>query len=204
MCKLNSKTVIVTLAALMMFAGSVQAYEPGDWIVRVGAGNVAPKSDNGAIASVDSGATLVFNGTYMFTSNLGLEVLAALPFSHDIDLAADGTKVGETKHLPPTVSLQYHFASDSSFSPYIGAGVNYTVFFDEKTVGPLDGMDLKLDPSFGFAAQVGADIDLSDSTFLNFDVRWIGIETDADLDGVLLETVEIDPIVYSLTLGRRF
>lgn len=192
------------VAGLAMCAPFVHAHEQGDWIVRVGLGNVDPKSNNGDIASVDSGAMLVFNGTYMLTNSVGLELLASAPFSHDIDLAADGTKVGETKHLPPTLSLQYHFETEGDFDPYIGAGINYTLFFDEKTVGPLQGADLSLDNSFGAAAQVGFDYQLTDSMSLNLDARWIKIETDASLDGADLETVEIDPLVYSVTLGWRF
>jgi len=195
---------VAATLAIMALSPAAHAYEKGDWLVRVGVGNVDPKSSNGDIASVDSGASLVFNGTYFFTPNLGFEVLAALPFSHDIKLAADGSKVGETKHLPPTFSLQYHFDTASSLKPYVGAGLNYTLFFDEETTGALAGTSLELDPSFGLAAQIGADFDISDSMFLNFDLRWIDINTDAELDGAALEEVEIDPLVYSLTLGWNF
>lgn len=199
------RTLLATAtAAVVVFSSAANAYEQGDWLVRVGAGHVDPKSSNGLVASVDSGSALVFNGTYFFTPNLGFEILAATPFSHDIKLAADGTKVGETKHLPPTFSLQYHFDTQSAFRPYVGAGLNYTLFFDEETTGPLDGLSLKLDDSLGLAAQVGADFDISDTMFLNFDLRWIDINTDAELDGSPLEEVEIDPMVYSLTLGWKF
>ena len=202
----GKKWGLLFLAVLAVSAGaqSASAYEPGDWIVRVGVGNVDPKSDNGDIASVDSGTTLVFNGTYMFTSQVGLEVLAALPFSHDIELASNGAKVGETKHLPPTVSLQYRFPTDGAFKPYVGVGLNYTIFFDEETTGALAGADLELDDSFGIAGQLGFDYDLTDTLFLNLDARWINIETDAEVDGAALETVEIDPMVYSLTVGWVF
>ena len=195
---------VAATAVVVVFSSAANAYEKGDWLLRVGVGNVDPKSNNGEVASVDSGTAVVFNGTYFFTPNLGFEILAATPFSHDIKLAADGTKVGETKHLPPTFSLQYHFDTESAFKPYVGAGLNYTLFFDEETTGPLAGTSLSLDDSFGLAAQLGADFDISDTMFLNLDVRWIDINTDAELDGAALEEVEIDPMVYSLTLGWRF
>jgi len=201
---LHRTLVIAATAAVVIFSSTANAYEKGDWLLRVGVGNVDPKSNNGEVASVDSGTALVFNGTYFFTPNVGFEVLAASPFSHDIKLAADGTKVGEVKHLPPTFSLQYHFDTGGAFKPYVGAGLNYTLFFDEKTTGPLSGLSLKLDDSVGFAAQLGADFDLSDRMFVNFDVRWIDINTDAELEGAPLEEVEIDPLVYSLTLGWSF
>lgn len=200
----TGKTLAVAAAVFAALSPTANAHEAGDWLVRVGAGMVDPKSDNGDIASVDSGAAVVFNGTYMLTSTLGLELLAATPFSHDIELAGDGTKVGETKHLPPTVSLQYHFPTGGPFQPYAGLGLNYTLFFDEETSGPLAGGDLDLDDSFGIAAQLGFDYDINESMFFNIDARWINIETDAELNGAALEKVEIDPMVYSLTIGWKF
>ncbi len=205
--KTINRTLTAAVAAVTISAASLpvaSAHEAGDMLLRVGAGLVDPKSDNGNIASVDSGAALVFNGSYFFTPNLAMEILAATPFSHDIKLADGGTKVGETKHLPPTVSLQYHFNTQGGFRPYVGAGLNYTIFLDEKTTGPLEGTDLDLDDSFGVAVQIGADFDVSERMFVNLDARWIDINTDATIDGAALETVEIDPLVYSLTLGWKF
>ncbi|MDJ0918124.1 MAG: OmpW family outer membrane protein [Woeseiaceae bacterium] len=194
---------VLCLAGLMAFAATATA-DQGDWKVRAGIGTVDPKSDNGDVVSVDSGTTAVFNGTYMISDTLGFEILASLPFSHDINLEADGSKVGETKHLPPTFSLQYYFPTSNKFSPYAGLGLNYTLFFDEETTGALAGTDLSLDDSFGLAAQLGFDYDISDTMFVNFDLRWIDIETDAEVDGAAVETVEITPLVYSITLGWRF
>ena len=197
--------IFFVLAGLSMIAMPAQAYEKGDWLLRVGAGSVSPKSSNSSIVSVDSGASLVFNGTYFFSPNVALEVLAAAPFTHDIKLLADGSKVGETQHLPPTVSLQYHFDTGGAFRPYVGAGLNYTLFFSEETTGALAGTSLDLDPSFGLAAQLGADFDVSDRMFVNFDVRWIDIETEASVSVVDLNfDVDVDPMVYSLTLGWKF
>lgn len=190
-------------AAVVLLSSAANAYDTGDWLLRVGVGNVDPKSNNAVVVGVDSGTAVVFNGTYFFSPNLGFEILASTPFSHDIKLAATGAKIGETKHLPPTFSLQYHFIPDGAFRPYAGAGLNYTLFFDEE-IDPAVASDLSLDGSFGLAAQLGADFDLSETMFLNFDIRWIDINTDAELDGVALEEVEIDPMVYSLTLGWKF
>ena len=189
--------------AILFLAPTVNAAEAGDWTFRAGPYGVLPKSDNGNVVSVDDGFALGFNFTYHFNSNWALEVLAATPFSHDIDLVG-GPNVGETKHLPPTFSLQYHFDTQGKIRPYAGLGVNYTIFFDEETTGPLAGSDLDLDNSFGIAAQIGADFDVWDTWFMNIDIRYIDIETDADLDGAFLETVEIDPWVIGLAFGRQF
>ena len=151
--------MIPAVAALVLASPVTNAYEPGEWIVQVGAGNVDPGSFNPAtdIAAVDSAASLIISGEYMFSETLGFEILGALPFSHDIKLAGGGPKVAETKHLPPTFSLKYHFPTDGGFDPYVGAGLNYTIFFDEETTGALAGTSLELDPSFGIAAQAGFD-----------------------------------------------
>jgi len=194
-----------TLVGLALVAMPAQAYEKGDWLVRVGVGSVSPKSDNSSVVSVDDGTTLVFNGTYFFSPNLAFEVLAAAPFSHDIHDPTGAVKLGETKHLPPTFSLQYHFNTNGAFHPYVGAGLNYTLFFDEETSSALPDTSLSLDGSFGLAAQLGADFDLSDKMFLNIDVRWADIDTEASIPEAALNfDVEIDPMVYTIALGWKF
>ncbi len=207
--KTSYRIFIVAVAFLALsYSAYANAHEKGDWLLRVGAGMVDPDTPNadvgGADLDVDSGTSLVFNGTYFFTPNVAFEVLAALPFKHDVDLEGAG-QVAEVKHLPPTFSLQYHFDTGNKFRPYVGAGLNWTIFFDESTEGDLAGTDLDLDDSFGLAAQVGADIDVSDNMFLNFDFRWIDIDADAEVSPLGLEfDVEVDPYVYSLTLGWKF
>ena len=178
--------------------------EAGDWLVRVGATYVAPKSNNSDLVDVDEAASLTFNGTYMFTNHFGLELLAAMPFEHDINLKADGSKVASTKQLPPTLTAQWHFNPIGRLIPYVGAGLNYTLFFDEQTSGALAGSRLDLDPSFGLEGQVGVDFQFGETWFLNLDVRYIRIETDAKLDGADLGTVKVDPWTFGLNVGWTF
>lgn len=199
--------LLTVVAALALISLPAAAYEKGDWIIRGGVGVVDPKStsyqDEELIVKVDSGTSAVFSATYMFTPNWAFDILAAWPFSHDInvsDPAEPGIelKLGETKHLPPTFSIQYHFMPDSSFMPYAGLGLNYTTFFDEEVTLDPD-LSLSLDDSFGVAAQLGADWKLSDRWVLNVDFRYIDIETEAD--GA---KIDISPIVYSLSFGYIF
>ena len=182
----------------------------GDWLFRAGVGVVDPKSDNLSTPlgelQVDTGTSLTIEGTYMLADHWGVELLAAYPFNHDVDVdgAGGSSRVGEVDHLPPTLSLQYHFNPEGRFRPYVGAGLNFTALFSEKTRGALAGDDLSLDDSWGLAGQVGADVGLSDNWFLNAAVRYIDIDSDATLDGADLGTVEIDPFVYQLQVGYRF
>jgi outer membrane protein len=194
----------VVAALALGLAGGAGAAHASEWFVRAGGHYVDPKSDNHAVVNVDAAESLTFNVTYMLAPHWGVELLAALPFSHDIRLNADGSRVAETKHLPPTLSVQYHFLPDARFRPYAGVGLNATLFFDEKTTGALQGSDLSLDDSYGPAAQLGMDVDLGGDWLLNVDARWFDIDSAARLDGAGIGTVSIDPYAFGLSVGRRF
>lgn len=191
------------LGLALLAVPPVQAKEQGDWVIRFGGSYVEPKSNNSELVSVDGQMGVTFNFSYFMTRNLAVEVLAALPYEHDINLV-NGPRVASTKHLPPTVSLQYHFLPDARVQPYVGLGLNYTMFFSEDTVGPLAGSKLVLDDSWGWAGEVGVDFPLNEKWLLNFSARYIDIDTDAKLDGANLGTVNIDPWVYGAHLGIRF
>lgn len=198
--------IIISALALLGAAVSTpaMAVEKGDWLFRFGASSVAPKSNNHEVVNVDSATSFTFNAAYMWTSNLSVELLAAYPFEHDINLNADGSRVGTTKHLPPTLSLQYHLVPTNKFKPYFGIGINYTNFFSERTTGALAGTNLNLDDSWGLAGEVGADLMLNDMWLLNLSVRYIDIDTRARLGGTSIGTVNIDPWVYSFNAGVKF
>ena len=107
--------------------------------------------------------------------------------------------VGEIGLLPPTLSAQYHFNPNRHVRPYIGAGLNYTVFSKERTYGAWQGMKLELDSSFGPAAQLGIDIDVIPGWFINLDARWFDIDTNAKLGGTNVGAIEIDPYAFGVT-----
>ena len=218
--------------ALALFALSMpltlQAHQKGDFIVRAGLANVSPDASSSALvldgaeigssgADVDDNTQLGLTFTYMLSDNWAVDVLASTPFQHDIsaDTGALGLgeiDAGETKHLPPTVSLLY-FPADASkkFQPYVGVGLNYTIFFEEDVDSELEGVlgpgSLELDDSFGVAVQAGFDYKISDQLFVNAGVFWIDIDTDAEFEfanNVIEADVEIDPLVYMLTVGWKF
>ena len=131
-----------------------------------------------------------------------MELLAATPFKHVVHL--NGAKAAEVSHLPPTVSLQYHFNPGASVSPFVGVGLNYTAFFDVHETGPLAGTQLTLDKSWGAAVHAGIDFALNDRWLISADVRWMDIDTDARVNGVKVGTVNIDPLAYGVAVGYRF
>lgn len=199
------------LAAAIALAGLAMpafAQEAGTWTVGIGAHQVNPKSDNGSLVGgtldveVGSNVRPTITAEYFIRDNLGIEVLASWPFEHDIDINGLGN-VGSTKHLPPTVSIQYHFG-EGKVRPFLGAGVNYTYFFSEDTNGALAGNDLELDSSFGLAAHAGLDFKVGDKGSVRVDARWIDIDTDVKLNGTGIGTVNIDPLVYGVAYVMEF
>jgi len=225
----SSKYLLAAGALLALVASPALAYEAGTWVLRAGVGVVAPDSDNLVIndgvdtttVTVDDGTSLTLMGTYVFTPNWAFDILASWPFNHEINASIVNNidpgfnpisaKVAETDHLPPTFSLQYHFLPNGTFQPYVGAGVNYTTFFNtdvEQALVDLGIDDISLDDSFGLALQLGADWTFGNGWLVNFDLRWIDIESDLTVsDGVdseKLGTVKIDPWVYSINIGYSF
>ncbi|HVH35928.1 MAG TPA: OmpW family outer membrane protein [Tahibacter sp.] len=196
---------LALLASSLLASATASAY---DWTFKVGAHQVDPKSDNGTLA----GGTLktdvsgdwrpTFQLEYFLNPNWGVEVLAATPFKHDVTL--NGAKAAEVSHLPPTVSLQYHFNPGGKVSPFVGVGLNYTAFFDVKEQGPLAGTQLTLGKSWGAAAHAGLDFTLSERWLMSVDLRWMDIDTEARVNGAKVGTVNIDPIAYGLAVGYRF
>ncbi len=153
--------------------------------------------------------------THMVSDNVGLELIAATT-KHNASGTSGTTggigKLASTWVLPPTLTLQYHFAPEAKVRPYVGAGVNYTIFYSEKPSAGLETAvgqtDVNLKDSFGWAAQAGIDIDLNEKMFLNFDVKYIDIDTTARLATTAIGTqrvkISLDPIVVGVGVGFRF
>jgi outer membrane protein len=205
--KIKKLTGLVALAAAGLCALPLTGVaKEGDWILRGSGTFVDPQSDNLTLdggageVQVDDAWGFTFDVTYMFRDHWGVELLGAYPFTHDIDIdTPTGTvALGEVKQLPPVLSLQYHFLPEARFRPYVGVGANYTFFFYEKP------SSLEIDDSFGWEGQVGADIGLTDNWLLNLSVRYIDITPDAELGGVDIGEVEVNPWVYSIGVGYRF
>jgi len=228
------KTLLATtLLAAAVATPSAFAHQAGDIIVRAGAVTVTTHEDsskikvNGAAvagtkASINNDTQLGLNFAYMVTDNIGIELLAATPFKHDAKVrgldAALGTnnvdgKLGSFKHLPPTLSaIYYPLDGKSAFQPYIGAGINYTWFFDEKVSSSAKNSaaefrNFSVKNSWGWAAQVGADYMLTDNIMINGQIRYIDIDTTAYVDtslGRAKVNIDVNPWVYMVGLGYKF
>ncbi|MGR5132478.1 outer membrane protein OmpW [Vibrio alfacsensis] len=212
------KTICSLAVVAALVSPQVLAHKEGDFVLRIGAASVVPNDSSDKILGtqeeleVDSNTQLGLTFGYMFTDNISLEVLAATPFSHDISTKLGGLgDIADTKHLPPTFMVQYYFGeSQSQFRPYVGAGLNYTMFFDEgfNSTGKNAGLsDLKLDDSFGLAANVGFDYMIDDQWFLNASAWYANIETEATYkagDAKQKTDVKINPWVFMISGGYKF
>ncbi|KPD12563.1 OmpW family protein [Phaeobacter sp. 11ANDIMAR09] len=198
----RSASILALATACTVLAVPAFAQSQGDWTFGVGVINVNPKSDNGTLAG---GATTLTDDTqisltveYFIRDNIGIELLAATPFEHDINIAGVGSATA--KQLPPTLSINYHFPTKGKIKPFVGAGINYTTFFEEETA--LGVLELK--DSWGFALQAGADWQVSDKGALRLNVRYMDIDSDAYLGGASIGTAEIDPVTIGVSYVHRF
>lgn len=217
----------VTLVAAMAWAAPAsaqerQGIEAGDVLLRVRGILVAPTGGSGGIAptfpgekvSVDTAVMPEVDLTYMATDNIGFELIAATTKHTASGKTGTTGGIGDlasTWVLPPTLTVQYHLNPQGKIRPYVGGGINYTVFYNEKAsaglksaVGPTS---VHMSDSVGWAAQAGIDIDLTKRVFLNLDVKYIDMDTKATLRTTAIGTqtvkVHLDPVVVGVGFGIR-
>ncbi|HEY0285821.1 MAG TPA: OmpW family outer membrane protein [Pseudomonas sp.] len=227
---MNKSLLGASLLALTLSPIVANAHQAGDFIVRAGAATTAPNEDSGNIkldgakvsgtkATLDSDTQLGLTFAYMLTDHIGLELLAATPFQHTVAVKGLGAgldgKLADIKQLPPTLSLQYYpLETTSKFQPYVGAGLNYTWFYDENlsSTRKSEGFNnLSLKNSWGWAAQAGMDYMLTDRIMVNASVWYVDIDTKASIDGPSAlgvgrtkVSVDVDPWVYMVGIGYKF
>jgi outer membrane protein len=181
-------------------AGAARADDDGNWMVRVRAIHISP-NDGGTSdltgAEVKGNSTIEVDFTRFLTDNLALEAIAA---TSSQEILIEGGSLGSVHHLPPTVTLQYHFKPDGDVRPYLGLGVNYTMFYGE--TGVISSLDV--DDSFGFAGQFGIDFAVGDKGAFNIDLKYINIETEVSAEGTVLGDIEVNPWVLGVGFGHRF
>lgn len=210
------KRVAVAVAILSAFSGMTYAHDAGEFFIRAGSATVRPTegSDNvlGSLGgfNVNNNTQLGLTMTWMATENVGIELLAATPFRHKVGTGPTGD-IATVHHLPPTLMAQWYFNDASSkFRPYVGAGINYTTFFDEKfnDTGKAAGLsDLSLKDSWGAAGQVGVDYLINRNWLINASVWYMDIDTDVRFKaGGVQQSVStrLDPWVFMFSAGYRF
>jgi outer membrane protein len=215
---------LVTLVAAANAAPAVFA-EDGKWMVRGRALSMQVDNENSSTALVPAVGVVqaedkVFpevDITYFFTKSIAAELILTYPQKHDVTLG--GSKIGDVKHLPPTLTLQYHFLPDATIRPYAGIGVNYTRFthvdLDAGRAPQLGGtggipLDMERD-SVGLAGQIGVDFRVTPNWFINLDAKYVDIDAEVKvknnspvLPGAKVTDMQLDPWLYSIGVGFRF
>lgn len=213
------KTALALGLTAALFTGIASAHQAGDVIVRAGGVFVSAHSESTSVTSpkinlnVKDNAQLGLTGTYMFTDNIGLELLAATPFSHKIEAGVPakdlnlGT-VAKVKQLPPSLYVQYYFLDkDAGSRPYIGAGLNYTRFFNAKSLNPLvTNLEVRKH-SFAPIVNAGIDIKLTDRVYLNTAMWYTHIKTKAKFDALKQRNeveLRLNPFVFFAGVAYTF
>lgn len=213
---------VAAIAGVMALLPAVAlAKSAGDIVVRIRGLAVIP--DEGG---TDDGGTLLVGGdtnldidltpevdfTYFFTDNIAAELILATTI-HQASLVAStigNIDLGSVRLLPPTLNLQYHFVPKADFSPYVGVGINYTIFYDESG-GQGNGQgvivnSIDYDNSFGYGFQVGMDWKIDDKWHLNIDLKKIFLDTKINVNSgaIVVKDADIDPWIFGLGVGYRF
>ena len=202
------KIVSAALTGLALLATSALHAEEGPLLVRVRGVYISPadKSDANTAAGIPADAITVstktipeVDFTYFFTKNFAAELILTYPQEHDVFLAGD--KIGTFKHLPPTLTAQWHFLPDGPVDPYIGAGVNLTLISGVDLAGGTLDLDSS---SVGLAGQLGLDIKVAPKWVLNLDAKYVQISSDVKAGGAKISAVQVDPWLLGAGVGYRF
>lgn len=196
----------LSLAAIGGLSSQAMAQE-SPWLVRGRVVNISPANNSDPLGGVGAYDRITvskktipeFDVTYFFTPNIAAELILTYPQKHDVYL--DGSSIGTFKHLPPTLSAQYHFAPSASINPYIGAGLNYT---NISQVNLLAGKGRLDSNSFGLSLQAGVDFKIDKNWSFNIDVKKVQIRSDVKVDGAKVSAVKVDPVLIGVGLGYRF
>lgn len=198
---------IAAAAATLVTALPAQAQDTGNWLIRARA--VRLDSANKNETPVDG---LRINNkwlpevdiTYFFSPNFAAELILTYPQKQTVyaDDGKGGTdNLGTFKHLPPTLTAQYHFTGLQGFRPYVGAGLNYTNISSVKLAG--GAVNLKRN-SYGLALQAGVDVPLGGGWMLNADIKKVQIGTKVYLAGDDIGKFKVDPVLFGIGIGKRF
>ena len=181
-------------------AAHAQDFQAGSVLVRARAVHLdsANKDGTGLGLAINNKTLPEVDISYFFSKHIAAELILTVPQKHR--LSSNGTDIGSLRHLPPTLTVQYHFDAPG-FKPYVGAGVNYTRFSSVHVLG--GAADVKRN-SFGPALQVGVDIPLSSNLYLNVDVKKVFIKTDVSAGGTKIGQFKVDPLLVGVGLGWRF
>jgi outer membrane protein len=200
------KSLKLIVAVLGLVGANAMAQE-SPWLVRARAVHIDPANQSSPVGGTGAADRLHVSSktipevdiSYFVTPNISAELILTYPQKHDVTL--DGAKIGTFKHLPPTLTAQYHFLPGAAINPYVGAGVNYTLL---SSVNLLNGAGRLEHDSVGLALQAGVDFKLDKNWSINLDVKRVQIRSDVFISGARASDVKVDPLLVGVGVGYRF
>ena len=204
----------LTISSLYL-GTQVMAAEAQPWLVRARAVQIdtANKSDPVPALGITQSDTIHVSNelipevdiSYFFTPNWAAELVLTYPQKHEVSVELNGnsTALGTFKHLPPVLSVQYHFQPNQTVKPYVGVGVNYTAISSVNLAAGAQKLDLD-NSSMGLALGAGVDFKIQDNLYLNLDVKKVQIRSDVLANGQKVSEVRVDPTLWGVGLGWRF
>lgn len=181
------------------------------WMVRGRALGVVPDEGGttsiGGSPEIDNSLVPELDISYFLSKNVAVElVLGTTPHKAKLknSLLGPSTDLGKVWLLPPTLLAQYHFDDGSALKPYVGAGLNYTIFYNEKAPGGTV-TNIEYDNSVGYALQAGVDYHYKGNWYLNLDVKKLWLDTDVSVNGgAVTGKVDINPWLIGIGIGYRY
>lgn len=201
------KIVLALSLAAVGMVGSTAMAQEATWLLRGRVVNIAPANQSDPVGgtgaadriSVSKKTIPEFDVTYFFSPNIAAELILTYPQKHTVYL--DGADIGSFKHLPPTLSAQYHFAPNADVRPYLGLGVNYTNLSKVNLLAGKGGLEHS---SFGLSLQAGVDFVIDKKWSVNLDIKKVQIRSDVFVGGAKASAVKVDPVLVGVGLGYRF
>jgi outer membrane protein len=201
------KSMLKLMVALIGLLGANAMAQESPWLVRARAVYIDPANESSPVGGVGAADRIHVSTktipdvdvSYFFTPNIAAELILTYPQKHDVTL--DGAKIGTFKHLPPTLTAQYHFLPGAQVNPYVGAGINYTLLSKVSLLGGTGGLE---HDSVGLALQAGVDFKLDKNWSINLDVKKVQIRSDVTISGARASTIKVDPYLMGVGIGYRF
>jgi outer membrane protein len=226
MNKKHAIAATLVAGASLVATGAAQAQSAGQWLVKLGYNNIMPKVDSGELSppsppgatiDIDSAASVILTGAYMFTDNASVEFLAGLPYKHDIIASGSQAgigKIGSVHQISPTLMAQWRFLPpESMFRPYVGLGVTYAVFYDTEgsaaltaitNPGGQPGTTISGDHAFGATGEVGVTFKINPQWFIDAALMKTYISTHTSLSTGQTIDVDQNPVAANISIGYRF
>jgi outer membrane protein len=201
------KWMLNLMVATIGLIGANAMAQESPWLVRARAVYIDPANKSAPIGGTGAADRLhvstktapELDFSYFFTPNIAAELVLTYPQKHDATL--DGASIGTFKHMPPTLTAQYHFLPGTAVNPYVGAGVNYTLMSKVNLLGGAASLE---HDSCGLALQAGVDFKLDKNWSINLDVKKVQIRSDVNIKGVRVSEVKVDPLLIGVGVGYRF